>query len=176
MFYFTLKIFTKLDFEENAADFRLLSRKAVNSFKQFTERKRYTPGIISLLGFKRKGIRYVPLARSKGKSKFSFVRMFSLALDGIFSFSNVPIKIVTLIGFIMTFFSFVYLVYVVIVRILNPDIIQGWTSILATFLFLSSFQITALGLLGEYIGRIYEETKQRPVYIIEELIGFNQNE
>jgi Glycosyltransferases involved in cell wall biogenesis len=174
IFYFVLKILTKLNLEENAADFRLMSRKAVDALKQFPERKRYIPGIISLIGFNRTGIRYECPQRTKGRSKFAFMRMLSLALDGIFSFSNTPIRIVTFIGFIMTFFSFIYLIYVVLVSFQHPNVSPGWASILACILLFSSLQITILGLLGEYIGRIYEETKHRPIYIVDELIGFEQ--
>ena len=102
------------------------------------------------------------------------MRMLSLALDGIFSFSNIPIRIVTFIGFTMTFFSFIYFIYVVLVGLKNPNVSSGWASILACILLFSSLQITILGLLGEYIGRIYEETKHRPIYIVDELIGFEQ--
>ncbi len=175
-FYYLLKVMTKIDIEENAADFRLLSRKALNSFKQYSERKRYIPGIISLIGFKRKGIRYFSPQRKKGKSKFSITRLFSLALDGIFSFSNIPLRSVIFIGFIMIFLSFCYLVYVIVIHFLHPEAPPGWASILASILFLSSIQIFILGLLGEYIGRAYEESKRRPLYIVDELIGFDNHE
>lgn len=175
-FYFVLKLLTNIDFEKNCADFRLLSRKAVESFKRFPERKRYIPGIISTLGFKKTGVRYICKKRDKGKSKFNYRRMLSLAIDGIFSFSIIPVRIITFLGLVMTFFSIIYLIFIVFWSILNPDSIGGWASILSTILILSSFQILFLGIVGEYIGRIYEETKQRPLYIVDELIGFDKNE
>lgn len=174
-FYFLFKHLTKVNIEENAADFRLLSRKALNAFKQFSERKRYIPGIVSLLGFKKVGLRYISGRRKKGKSKFSFSRLLAMAFDAIFSFSNIPIRIITSVGVIISFFSFTYLLYVIIWKFLNPEENIGWPSILATILFFSGLQIFVLGILGEYIGRIYEEVKFRPLYIIEELIGFDKN-
>jgi dolichol-phosphate mannosyltransferase len=175
-FYFLMKLLTKVDFEENAADFRLLSRKALNAYKQFAERKRYIPGIVSLLGFNKTGIRYVSHPREKGKSKFSFSRLLTLALDGIFSFSNVPIRLITFLGFIMSSLAFIYLLYVIIWGLLNPHQSMGWASLLATVLFFSGLQILILGVIGEYIGRIYEESKFRPLYIVEELVGFNEKQ
>ncbi|MCX5696459.1 MAG: glycosyltransferase family 2 protein [Candidatus Omnitrophica bacterium] len=171
-FYFLLGVLTKINFDKNCADFRLLSRKAVDALKRFPERKRYIAGIVSLLGFKRSGITYKSCPRNKGKTKFSFIRMCSMAIDGILSFSNIPIRIIIFIGFIMSLLSFVSLVYIIIWRCLHPQLISGWASILVSILFLSSIQILTLGILGEYIGRIYEESKQRPLYIIDELVGF----
>lgn len=171
-FYFLLGLLTHINFEKNCADYRLLSRKAVTAFKQFSERKRYIPGIVSSLGFNKVGVKYVGQSRGKGRSKFSFSRMFSLAIDGIFSFSNIPIRIIIFLGLFMSFFSFIYLVYVLSWRFLNPLTSAGWVSILASILLLSSLQILTLGVIGEYVGRIYEESKRRPLYLVDELIGF----
>lgn len=175
-FYFLLKRLTRIDFDTNCADFRLLSRKAVNVFKTFTERERFIPGIISSLGFNKTGVRYTAACRNKGKTKFNLFKMVSLAIDGILSYTILPIRLVTLIGFSMTLISFLYLAVVIFYHIFHPEVSpSGWASIIASVLFLSSIQITILGLLGEYIGRIYEETKHRPIYIVDELIGFEQS-
>jgi len=171
LFYLALKTLTQIDFDKNAADFRLLSRKAVDALKQYPERKRYIPGMISLLGFNKIGVEYTALKRNKGRSKFSFMRMFSLAIDGIFSFSNIPIRIITFAGLIMSFLSIIFLVYVVVWRILHSQDSSGWASILASLLLLSSLQILTLGVVGEYVSKIYEETKHRPLYIVDEIIG-----
>lgn len=174
-FYFLVRVCTNIDLGKNCANFRLLSRKAVNALKRFPERKRYIPGMVGLLGFKKTNVSYTAGCRMKGTTKFSFSRMCSMAIDGIFSFSNTPIRVMIFFGMFMSFASFAFLVFIIVWRLLHPNTISGWASILGSVLFLSSLQILMLGFLGEYIGRIYEECKQRPLYIIDELVNFKNN-
>lgn len=171
-FYLLLKLMTRIDFEKNCADFRLMSRKAVDAFKKFPETQRYIPGIVSILGFKKTGVAYTSSLRPKGKTKFTFSRMASLAVNGILSFSITPIRVIIIVGLVMTFLSFTYLASIVVWSLAHPGASTGWASILSTILLLSSLHIFTLGVIGEYVARIYEEVKRRPLYIIEDLIGF----
>lgn len=170
-FYWLMNRITKINFQSNSADFRLLDRSVVETIKQMKEHTRFLRGIISWVGYKQEFVSYNVEARAFGKTKYSFIRMFSFALDGITSFSAVPLRISTYMGMIIAFFSFVYIVYAVYLRFLNKTV-AGWTSVLVVVLFMGGVQLVFLGIIGEYLTRVYDETRNRPLYVIQKKIGF----
>lgn len=170
-FYWLINRIAKINLPANAADYRLMDKKVVNSLKGLHERSRFLRGIISWIGFKQEFLEYSAEERFAGKSKYSFTRMFAFALDGITSFSAIPLKISTYLGLLTAFLSFSYILYAVYIRIFTSNAIEGWTSVLVTVLFIGGVQLIFLGVIGEYLGRVYEETKERPLYIISRKIG-----
>ena len=151
----------------NHADCRLLSRKALDALEQYNEVNIFLRGIIPQLGYKTSIVYYERNKRVAGNSKYPFHKMLKFAIEGITSFSVRPLKMITGLGFIMTIFSFIMLVYALVVKILGKTV-DGWTFIVVSIWLVSSIQMLSLGVIGEYIGKIYSETKNRPRYIIEE--------
>lgn len=153
----------------NHADYRLMSKRALNELENFKEVNLFLRGIIPLLGFKTAKVEYERKERFAGESKYPLKKMLNFALDGILSFSIKPIRIITSAGFIVSFLSFLFLIYVIIGHFVS-DNVTGWTTIVALICFFGSFQVLCIGIIGEYIGKIYNETKHRPRYIIEDVL------
>lgn len=153
----------------NHADYRLMSKRALNELENFKEVNLFLRGIIPLLGFKTAKVEYERKERFAGVSKYPLKKMLNFALDGILSFSIKPIRIITSAGFIVSFLSFLFLIYVIIGHFVS-DNVTGWTTIVALICFFGSFQVLCIGIIGEYIGKIYNETKHRPRYIIEDVL------
>jgi len=151
---------------ENVGDFRLLDRQVVNALKGLPERRRFMKGLLSWLGFRSTTVDYVRQARCAGEAKFSGWRLWNLAIEGITGFSTVPLRIWTYLGLGIALLSFLYLTMIIIKTLWFGVDVPGYASILVTVLFLGGIQLIGIGILGEYIGRIYMETKQRPVYLI----------
>lgn len=172
LFYFLM---SKLGVNQiaNHADFRLMGKTATDSLKKFKEQNLYLRGLIPLLGYKTTQIYYERDKRIAGDSKYPLKKMVSLALEGITSFSVTPLRIATLTGICICFFSFLCALYAIIEKILG-NTITGWSSIFIAVLFLGGLQIFFLGIMGEYIGKIYMESKQRPRFFIEKKMNFNQ--
>ncbi|HNZ27480.1 MAG TPA: glycosyltransferase family 2 protein [Spirochaetota bacterium] len=168
MFYGIINKLANLQIEKGAADFRLLDRKVVDALKLFRERSIFYRGIISWMGFKQLGIRYKPADRLYGESKYTLKKMFAFALNGITSFSVVPLHISTVLGIIISILSFAYGLYSIIIKIFTNKTISGWTSIMVGIFFLGGIQLIMLGIIGEYIGKLFIEIKGRPSYIVEE--------
>jgi len=171
IFYRTLQKIIDIKIPLDTGDFRLIDRKVVNSLKEIRERSRFVRGLTSWVGFKQEGILFKREKRFAGHTKYSLRKMLKLAIDATFSFSNFPLKIAGYFGFIIAGLSFLYLIYVIILKLFTNTLIQGWTSLIAAILFLGGIQLICLGIIGEYIGRIGEEVKHRPLYIIKEIIG-----
>ncbi|MFH0865512.1 MAG: glycosyltransferase family 2 protein [Bacteroidota bacterium] len=167
MFYGILNRLSDVRIEPAAADFRLLTRKAVDAFLQFEERDRFTRGLISWMGFRQSIIEYTASARHSGKSKYTLKKMLRFGMDGITSFSSKPLRISFYSGFILFIIGLVYAVYAII-RHFSDDTVPGWTSILVSVLIIGGFQLLSLGIIGEYIARIFNETKARPIYFIKD--------
>jgi glycosyltransferase involved in cell wall biosynthesis len=168
-FYSALrKIGVKLVY--NHADYRLLSRRAVEALKEFTEVNLFLRGIVPLLGLQSGEVYYERHQRLAGKSKYSIRRMLALAVEGVTSFSNVPIRAITVLGFLTALLAFAMLFWVLYIKLLTSDAVPGWASILVPLFFLSGVQLFCLGVLGEYIAKIYSETKRRPLYLIEKIV------
>ena len=153
----------------NHADYRLMSKRALNELENFKEVNLFLRGIIPLLGFKTAKVEYERKERFAGESKYPLKKMLNFALDGILSFSIKPIRIITSAGFIVSFLSFLFLIYVIIGHFVS-DNVTGWTTIVALICFFGSFKVLCIGIIGEYIGKIYNETKHRPRYIIEDVL------
>lgn len=151
---------------ENVGDFRLLNRAAVEALKQLPERERFMKGLFNWVGFKTAQIEYTRPGRKAGESKFAMVKLWNFALDGITSFSTAPLKIWSYLGFLISFFAFTYASIIIIRTLVYGIDIPGYASLLVVMLFLGGLQLIGIGVLGEYLGRIYIETKNRPIYII----------
>lgn len=151
----------------NHADYRLLSRRALNALLQYKEANLFLRGIVPLLGFKSAKVYYDRKERAAGESKYPLPKMLALALDGITSFSVKPIRLITAIGFISSLISFLAAVYVLVQKF-SADPVGGWASIMISLWFIGGLLLISIGLIGEYVGKIYEEVKGRPRYILEE--------
>jgi len=161
--------------EENVGDFRLMSRPVVEAIKKMPERQLFMKGLLSWVGFKTEIVEYKREKRSIGKTKFSGWRLWNLALEGVTSFSTAPLRIWTYIGVFVAFLSFVYAAVVVFEKLVYGIEISGYASIMTVILFLGGIQIIGIGILGEYLGRVYMETKKRPRYIISEIVTKEQS-
>jgi dolichol-phosphate mannosyltransferase len=161
----------------DTGDFRLMDRRVVNALLEMPERDRFVRGMVSWLGFSQVGVSYHREARSAGTTKFSFFKMLRFAMDGIFSFSVLPLRIATWIGFAASGLAILGIVVAVIERLLGVHgLVKGWTSILIAVLFIGGVQLICLGIIGEYVGRTYGESKRRPLYVLRERIGFEARE
>lgn len=165
-FFYWLANFLGIPSVYNHADFRLLSYGVVAELKKFPERARYLRSLIFSVESKYACVYYECRARVLGRSKFNFSKMVSLAIDGITSFSSAPIRLISLFGVMMFLFSIVGLVYAVYVRFFLKAVVPGWASVLVVILFFSGIQSLFMGVIGEYISKLYLETKQRPLYIV----------
>jgi dolichol-phosphate mannosyltransferase len=171
-FYWLIGKIGKINLPEGSADYRLLDRKVVEALKGIQERSRFLRGIISWVGFKQESVVFEAPPRFAGRTKYSFGKMFAFALDGITSFSAFPLKLSAYLGLCTAGLSFVYTIYAVYIRLFTNRAIEGWTSVLVAVLFIGGVQLIFLGVLGEYLGRVFEETKGRPLYIVSKKIGF----
>lgn len=155
----------------NVGDFRLMDKDVVNSVKNMRERNRFMRGILSWSGFKTATVNYQRNSRNKGETKYNYKSMLKYALDGIFSFSTFPIRLITYFGIVISSLSFLYLTYIVGSKIFFGEGIAGYPSIMSAILFIGGVNFIFLGVIGEYIGRIFNEVKQRPLYVVEDLIN-----
>ncbi len=174
IFYRFLQRMTQVDIPTDTGDFRLIDRKVCDAMKQLGERNRYVRGLVSWVGFKQYALEYVREERFAGETKYPFKKMLKLAMDGISSFSYKPLKLATFVGFFLSALSFLYLIIVLLQKICGFLTVAGWASLLAVQLFFNGVMLIMLGIIGSYIGRIYEEAKGRPLYIVQEEIGFNE--
>ena len=176
-FYRIMKALSSTPIKPSSADFRLMSRKTVNAFLQFGEYHRFIRGLVSWMGFRAAELKYKPDARYAGASKYTLGKMLNLAFDGITSFSVVPLRISAILGIIIFFGTILYAFYAVIIWFIKPHSLQvGWTSLLVMVNLLGGAILLFIGLIGEYVGRIYEQVKMRPVYLIDELEGFEEEQ
>ena len=173
MFYRFLKGVTEVDIPVDVGDFRLIDRKVRDALILVNERNRYIRGIISWLGFKSTGVEFVREKRYAGETKYPLRKMIRFALDAITSFSYKPLKLASYVGTAISFFSFLYLLVVIIQRIFTDTTVTGWASSIAVSLFFNGVILIILGIVGEYIGRIYDEVKGRPLYIVSRTINID---
>lgn len=162
------KMTAKIDILPNAGDFRLLDRKCVDAIKGLRETQRYTKGMYSWIGFKKKEILFEAKERFAGKSSFNFRSLFNLAVEGITSFTIAPLRISTLIGLAVSALSFALMLFFLVKSLLYGDPVSGFPTLITVILFLGGVQLLSLGIIGEYLGRIFNETKNRPIYIVRE--------
>jgi dolichol-phosphate mannosyltransferase len=137
------------------------------------ERDRFLRGLVVWAGFRHEGVSYERLPRAAGQTKFPFRRMFSFALDGIFSFSTVPLRLASYLGLFVSILSMIGVVYAFYIKLFTVGVIPGWAAQWIGTLFLGGVQLLSLGVIGEYVGRIYGEVKRRPLYVVKERIGFD---
>ena len=157
----------------DTGDFRLMDRRVLNVLLGMPERDRFVRGMVSWLGFSQVAVPYRREARIAGVTKFSFFKMLRFALDGIFSFSIVPLRVATWTGFITSFLAILGIVMVSLEHFLGVEgLVKGWTSTMFAVLFIGGVQLICMGIIGEYIGRIYGESKHRPLYVVREILGF----
>ena len=171
MFYKLLQRASRFEVLQDVGDFRLLDRKCIDALKKMRESERYTKGMYSWIGFKKKEVEFTQGDRVAGTSSWSYRRLFSFALDGITSFTTAPLRISTIVGFVVSLCAFIYMIYVFIKALIWGDPVQGYPTLVVLILFLGGIQLLSLGIIGEYIGRIYNETKNRPDYIVREFNG-----
>ena len=167
-YYKTLQKVTHVPIQEDTGDFRLLDRRVVDAITQFRDSQRNAKAIFSWVGFHKKEILYDRDPRAAGETKWNYIKLVNLALDGITSFTTAPLRISTYVGALVSFATFVYLVFLVVRTIFFGTDLAGYPSMMAVILVLGGVQLLSLGIIGEYIGRIFNETKQRPLYLIEE--------
>jgi polyisoprenyl-phosphate glycosyltransferase len=171
VFYRALRRMTSTDIPADAGDFRLLSRRAADTVAALPERARYLRGLTSWIGFRQTSVAYVRQPRRDGESKYPVRRSLRLAVDAVTSFSTFPIKVMTMLGLLLVMFCLGVLGWTLYVKYSTHDATPGWTSVIAVVLLLGGVQLVSLGVLGQYIARIFEEAKQRPVYLVDEVVG-----
>jgi len=166
-FYRVMQRLSKTPIPTDTGDFRLLSPRSLAALRQLRERHRFMKGLFGWVGFRRAAIPYQREARLAGSSKFSFWRLWNFALEGITSFSTAPLRLATYVGVATALAAFVYALWIVFKALLWGDPVAGYPSMMAVILFLGGVQLVALGTIGEYLGRLYEESKQRPLYLVD---------
>lgn len=178
LFYRLIRRITKIDIPLDTGDFRLMDRRVVKAIRSMPERNRFLRGMVPWVGFRQTGVPYERASRYAGESKFSSVRqMLPFALDAITSFSYLPLQLATYLGFFMAGLAALAIVAVVLVRLFGPSApLLGQATTLVAVLFLGGVQLICLGIIGEYLGRIYDEVKGRPLYLIDQLWGFEGEE
>ena len=167
-YYRILQNSTRIPIQIDTGDFRLMSRRFVDALQEFRESERYTKGMYSWVGFKKKEILYDRDPRAAGTTKWDYAKLINLAIDGITSFTTAPLRISTYIGTVVSVVAFFYIAYLLIRPFFGVPTVPGYSSTLAVILFLGGVQLLSLGIIGEYIGRIFNETKRRPLYFVEE--------
>ena len=168
LFYSLLQRVSKLDILENVGDFRLLDRKCINALKKMREHERYTKGMYCWIGFKKQEITFERNNRMFGKSSMSFGTLFNLAIDGIVSFTTIPLRLSTIVGLTISLFAFLYMCFFLIRTLVVGDPVQGFPTLIIVMLFMGGANLLFLGIIGEYIAKIYNETRNRPNYVVRE--------
>jgi glycosyltransferase involved in cell wall biosynthesis len=174
-FYKLFSRVSDVDLPDNAGDFRLMDRRVVEALKQLPERTRFMKGLFAWLGFKTTQLYFKREERFAGQGKWGSWKLWNFALDGIFSFSTTPLRIWTYLGFSLSVLSVIYLFYVVVDTLIYGNDVAGYPSLVALLLFFNGVILMGLGVVGEYVGRIFLESKRRPIYLIREKIGFDTN-
>ncbi len=171
-FYRIIKQLTKVSIPVDTGDFRLMSRRVVESLRRLPERHRFLRGMVSWVGFSQVGVEYDRDVRLSGKTKYPLPKMIRFAIDGITSFSDIPLRFASYFGFAVSALAFVYALIVVVDKLFGvypPAYTPGWASTIVAVAFLGGVQLISLGILGEYLGRIYDEVKGRPLYLISDI-------
>ena len=175
-FYKILSRMSSVSVLEDTGDFRLLSGKALGSIRQIRESERYTKGLFSLIGHRKYCVQFHRAPRAAGVTKWSFFKLINLAIQGITSFSAAPLKLTTILGFIFATIAFIYMIVIVLKTILFGEPVQGYPSLVSIILFLGGVQMISLGIIGEYLGKVFMETKGRPLYFVQEYDSGVKNE
>ncbi len=171
IFYKLLQKSTNVDIQVDTGDFRLLDKRAINALREIRESQRYTKGMFSWIGFKKKEITYDRDPRAAGETKWNYPKLVNLAIDGITSFTTAPLRIASFAGMIISLIAFFFIIVIIFKTTFFGDPVAGWSSTMAVILFLGGVQLLSIGIIGEYVGRIFNEVKNRPVYFVEEYHG-----
>ena len=166
LFYYILDKSTRYDVLQNVGDFRLLDRKCIEALKKLRENERYTKGLFCWIGYNKKELLFDRGNRVAGTSNWGLRALFNLAIDGIVSFTTTPLRIATLVGLVVAIWALGYMVWIIMKALIWGDPVAGYPTIMTVMLFLGAIQLISIGILGEYIGRIFNETKNRPTYLI----------
>ncbi len=167
LFYRLLRGITNVEIPVDTGDFRLMGPRAVTAFRALPERNRFIRGLVSWIGFEQTAVRYKRQARLQGETKFPVRKMLRFALDGITSFSFLPLRLATWTGFAVSLFAFLYILVVIVLKAMGISW-PGYSSLMASILFLGGVQLLMIGIMGEYLGRIFDEVKRRPLYLVGE--------
>ena len=173
IFYRALRRLTEVDAPVDVGDFRLVDRRALRAFKAMRENNRYVRGMFSWIGFKQTGVPYTRAERFAGETKYPLRKMLRFATDAIFSFSNVPLRFALNVGFVLALLAILSGILALILKLTGAFVVPGWASLVVAISFLGGIQLVVLGAMGEYIGRIHDEVKNRPLYVIREARGFH---
>jgi dolichol-phosphate mannosyltransferase len=168
-FYRLIRALTSVDIPADTGDFRLMSRRAVEALRRLRERNRFVRGLSAWVGFRQVSVEYDRAPRLAGETKYPLRKMVRFASDAIVSFSITPLRVATAFGFAVSFASFAYAAYAVYLKIVTGESLPGWASLMVAVVFLGGVQLLCLGILGEYVGRIFEEVKARPLYLVADL-------
>ncbi|MBD3107675.1 glycosyltransferase family 2 protein [Bacillus sp. AGMB 02131] len=170
-FYKLLQTVTKIPIQQNTGDFRLLDRQCIDALKSLRETQRYTKGLFSWIGFEKKEILFNRDPRAAGKTKWNYFKLFDLAIEGFTSFTTIPLRLSTIFGLITSIGAFIFMLWVILKTFLLGEEVAGYPSLMTVILFLGGIQLFTIGIIGEYLGRIFLETKRRPLYFVSEYSG-----
>lgn len=176
LFYRILRASTDVDIPVDTGDFRLIDRRVCEEMKGIQEKNRFVRGLVSWVGFKQTAVEYVRDERLAGETKYPLKKMLKLSLDGLTTFSYKPLKLATYTGSLLSLAGFIYMFIVLYQKLFTDSTVEGWASLIVIQLFFSGIVLILLGIVGEYIGRIYDETKNRPLYIVRECYGMERKE
>jgi len=176
MFYRLLDAVSEVPIPRDAGDFRLLDRKVVDAVLELPERSRFMKGLFAWVGFKQTELSFERPGRNAGSGAWTYWRLWNFALDGITSFSTLPLKIWSYIGLVISLLAFGYAIFLALLKIARGINVPGYTSLMVVVLFFAGVQLITLGVIGEYLGRVFTEVKRRPLYLLREAHGFEQNE
>lgn len=168
MFYKIINRFTNINLVDGARDFRLMTRQVVDAVLELGEYNRFSKGIFDWVGFNTHWIEYENIERNEGETSWSFWSLFKYSIEGIVSFTTAPLNLATVLGLVISLISFIAILFIVVRTILFGDPVEGWPSTISIVLFVGGIQLFTIGILGQYISRIYLETKKRPLYLIKE--------
>ncbi len=170
LFYRTLQNLASIDIPRNTGDFRLIDKKVSIVINSMKEHDRFLRGMVSWVGFRQTGVQFDRDARHSGTTNYPFKKMIKLAADGIFGFSTYPLRFIAKIGYFISFWAFVGIIYAIAYKIIFPEnTVEGWTFIVISILLIGGIQLITLGIIGSYIGRIYAESQDRPLYIVDKV-------
>ena len=170
-FYRFLQKISTIEIQQNVGDFRLLDRRCVEAIKLMRESQRYTKGLFTWVGYAKKEILFESAERVAGETKWNLLSLINLAIEGITSFTTLPLRLSSLFGLIISFFALVYMTVIIFNTIMFGDPVQGYPTLISVMLFLGGIQLIFLGVIGEYLGRVFNETKRRPLYFVNEYNG-----
>lgn len=173
LFYRTINRMSDVAIPLDTGDFRLMDRRVVDALASMPERDRFIRGMVSWVGFRQEAVPYKRSARFAGSTKYPLTKMVRFATDGILSFSQVPLRLATWVGFSAAALSLFGIIYALVLRLLTTIWVTGWTLLFIALLFIGGIQLLCLGVIGEYLGRVYGESKRRPLYLIKERLGFD---